>query len=272
MLTAYEINIKDESPHVPYCLKKVVDLNLIAKDPKENRHIGFHPQTVQWLVDKGVLTEELVNSAEYAGELRKMEFSVENINKIIKSANENGFLVTINHPMYSLVDFREYSMLEDAWAMEVYNHSCKVTYGNDDSENMFEDMLRNGKPLFAVATDDNHNHIEDSFGGFTVIKAKSLDYASVIEALEKGHFYASTGPEINELYIEGKGVHIKCGAAREVSMLTFGRKGFLCANNDGSLLDCAEFRIEEDMKYVRFRVVDNQGRKAYTNAYYIGEI
>lgn len=272
LLTAYEINIKDESPDVPYCLKKVVDLNLIAKDPKEKKHIGFHPQTVQWLVDKGVLTEAEVNAAEYAGELRNMEFSVENINKIIKSANDNGFLVTINHPMYSLVDFREYSGFEGAWAMEVYNHSCKVTYGSDDSENMFEDMLRNGKPLFAIATDDNHNHIEDSFGGFTVIKAKSLDYASVIDALEKGHFYASSGPEINELYLEDGMVHLKCSAAREVSMLTFGRKGCLCANNDGSLLDCAEFRVEEDMKYVRFRVVDSQGRKAYTNAYYVGEI
>ncbi len=269
LLTAYEINIKDESPDIPYCLKKVIDLNLLAKDPEARKHVGFHPQTVQWLVDKGVLTQADVNAAEYVGELRDMEFSVENINKIIKSANENGFLVTINHPMYSLVDFREYSGFQDAWAIEVYNHSCSVTYGSDDSENMFEDMLRNGKPLFAIATDDNHNHIEDSFGGFTVIKAKSLDYASVIDALEKGHFYASTGPEIKELYLEDGMVHLKCSGAREVSMLTFGRKGCRCASNDGSLLESAVFRIEEDMKYVRFRVVDSQGRKAYTNAYYI---
>ncbi|MBE7024169.1 MAG: hypothetical protein E7412_06885 [Ruminococcaceae bacterium] len=269
LLTAYEINIKDESTYVPYCLKKVVDLNLIAKDPKEKRHIGFHPQTVQWLVDKGVLSEAEVNGAEYAGELRNMEFSVENINKIIKSANENGYLVTLNHPMYSLVDFKEYSEFEGAWAMEVYNHSCKVTYGSNDSENMYEDMLRSGKSLFALATDDNHNHIDDSFGGFTFIKAKGLDYASVIEALEKGHFYASTGPEINELYIEDGMVHLKCSAAREVSMLTFGRKGFRCATEDGSPVESAVFPIEEDMKYVRFRVLDNKGNKAYTNAYYI---
>lgn len=272
MLTAYEVGIKDENPDIPYCFKKVIDLNLIEKDPMERKHIGFHPRTVEWLVDKGILTQDEVRLAEYAGELRDMGYSVETINKIIKSANENGYLVAINHPMYSLVNYTEYSQLEGAWAIEVYNHSCRVTYGSGDSENVYEDLLRAGKNIWVVATDDNHNHISDSFGGFTFVKAKNLEYASVIEALEKGHFYASTGPEIKELYYEDGKVFLECSEAREVSMLTLGRKGCLFADENGKPIQKAVFAVEKDMGYVRFRVVDSSGRKAYTNAYSVTKL
>ena len=46
--------------------------------------------------------------------------------------------------------------------------------------------------------------------------AKELSYGAVIEALEKGDFYASTGPEIRELSFEGREVLLRCSNARQI--------------------------------------------------------
>ncbi len=278
LITGYEISVTSYGADNPYFFKKIVDLLFIAKNPEERKHIGFHPETVEWLVKKGVLSKEEADAAEYAGELRELKYSPENINRIIKSANQNGYLVCINHPMYSLTNFTEYGVFEGAWAVEVYNHSCNVIYGLSDSEIVYEDMLRNGTKINCTATDDNHNTFDinsyknDSFGGFTMIKAKKLDYPSVIEALENGWFYASTGPEIKEIYYENGRVHIKTSPAMDICMVTLGRKGERVAGNNGKLICEAEFEVDtENFGYIRFRVTDEHGKKAWTNPYYVDE-
>lgn len=278
MLTAYEVGIKNEDDSTPYVFKKVVDLNLIAKNPDEKKHIGFHPDSISWLVKKGVLEQKKAEQAEYVGELRDMRYYPDNVNKIIQSATENGYLVTLNHPMYSLTNFQDYGLFEGMLAVEIYNHSCNVIYGMNDSETVYEDYLRSGQKVNCVATDDNHNtyaldsYRNDSFGGFTMIKAECLDYQSVIEALENGWFYASTGPEIQELYYEAGKVHIKTSPVAEISMLSMGRKGERVAGENDVLISEATFEVDiQQCVYVRFRVTDASGRKAWTNPYYVSE-
>ena len=56
----------------------------------------------------------------------------------------------------------------------------------------------------------------DSFGAYTVIKAKELTYESIISALDAGHVYASTGPEVLEYTLCGKKLSIKCSPASRV--------------------------------------------------------
>lgn len=271
VMTAYEISIRSDDINIPHSLRKVVDLNLLSKQPYNTTQVGYHPESVQWLVERGKMTQEEVDAIEYAGELRDMHYYPANVKKIIKSAVENGFLVTINHPTWSLMNYNDYANFEGAWAIEVYNHACACLAGLNDSENIYEDILRTGKNIYAVATDDNHSHRNDSFGGFTMIKSEKLDYQSIIEALENGHFYASTGPEIKELYYEEGKIHLTCSEASEVSMLTLGRIGKRVAGSDGEPITEAVFDVEKDFGYVRFRVVDKCGKRAYTNAYYVDE-
>jgi hypothetical protein len=59
--------------------------------------------------------------------------------------------------------------------------------------------------MYGLATDDSHNyHIKGSKWsnagrGWIMVRADSLNPASLIEAMEAGQFYASTGVEIKEL-------------------------------------------------------------------------
>lgn len=81
---------------------------------------------------------------------------------------------------------------------------------------------RRGKFLYLHGADDNHNHkpfgdlLCDSFGAWTQVLAKDLSYASVIEALEKGWFYASTGPTITNLTFAGGHVTLDCTPAQRI--------------------------------------------------------
>ena len=70
-------------------------------------------------------------------------------------------------------------------------------------------MIMGGERIFCIATDDNHNGRNDSFGGFTMIKADELSYKALTDALLAGNFYASEGPEIKELWYEDGRVYIR---------------------------------------------------------------
>jgi hypothetical protein len=68
-------------------------------------------------------------------------------------------------------------------------------------------------------------------------------------------------------------VHISCSEAAEISMLNAGRRGRCVLAKDGKMLTEAVFEINRNncFDYIRFRVVDKKGKKAYTNAYYFDE-
>jgi len=275
-ITAYETSVRNDNDATPHAYRTIIDFCLYAKEPQNIVQVGFHPDSVKWLVEKGVLTEDDVKSIKYTGDMECMHtYYPGEINKIIKTANENGFLVCMNHPMWSLMTYNDYSQFEGLWAMEVYNHGCRALYGLPDSQNVYDDMLRCGKKLFCIATDDNHNpypldsYKSDSFGGFTMINCEKLDYKSVIEAMENGNFYSSTGPEIYELYYEDGYVHIKCSPAAEICLTTLGRRGERVASDDKKPICEASFKIDKELYgMIRLVVIDEKGEKAYTNAYF----
>ena len=276
-LTAYETSIRNDKDATPHAHRTIIDFCLYAKEPENNVMVGFHPDAVRWLVNKGVMTEDEMKNIPYAGDMECMHtYYPGDINKIIKSANENGYLVSMNHPAWALMNYNDYSVLDGLWAMEIYNHGCRALTGMHDSQNVYDDMLRCGKKIFCLATDDNHNtypvdsYRSDSFGGFTMIKCDSLDYATVISAMEKGSFYASTGPEIYELYYEDGYVYIACSPAKEICLTTLGRRGERIASDDGSTITKARFAIDKELyKMIRIVVVDEKGEKAYTNGYFV---
>ena len=131
-------------------------------------------------------------------------------------------------------------------------------------------MLRGNKRIFCVATDDNHK-LSGCFGGFTVIKAEKLEYRTITSALENGHFYSSEGPEIKNLWYEDGTVHIECSEAREIYIVKGIRSSGVLKAED-NLLTEADFNINSDDGFFRIVVVGTDGKKAFTNAYFVDEL
>jgi hypothetical protein len=157
--------------------------------------------------------------------------------------------------------------------MEICNYGCLVAGWQEYNPRVYDDMLRAGKHIYCVATDDNHNGSHpDSFGGFTVIKAEKLDYPTIFKALKDGHFYASQGPEIQELYVEGNKVTVKCSAAGEIRLNTGVIRADIKLAENGEPLTEATFTIMPHHVYFRITVRDVHGQRANTRAYWIDEL
>ena len=134
--------------------------------------------------------------------------TVESINNLIAKANEANFLVCYNHPIWSMHDFSDYIGLEGLWGIEVYN-TGSATEGYLDTADPMLNLCRRGKMVAPVASDDAHS-LHHSFGGWTMVKAEKLEYVTVMQAYERGDFYASTGVEIYELYVEDGKLVVEC--------------------------------------------------------------
>lgn len=209
----------------------------------------------------------------YCGDFSVDGYSDERINAFVKRANENGYLVAVNHPAWSMQTFHDYENINGLWAIEMYNHGCAQVGHIEDSNHIYDRLLRSGKRLWCECSDDNHNPMpltspdSDSFGGFTVIYADKLDYESVIAALECGDFYASCGPTFEYAYFEDGKVYVKCSPVRSIRLLNEGRDAPVATARKGELITEAVFDVDRDFvgKFIRVDIRDEHGKFADTN-------
>ncbi len=200
----------------------------------------------------------------------------------------DGFLVQLNHPRWSYQTAKDYFPLEHLWSLEVYNHTSEQTmldgWGDYEYESLCRAFYNDGKSLpVATAGDDNHNVYltddprSDSFGGWTMIKAQSLDYKSIITAMENKDLYATTGPEITELYLDTQNnVHVKCSPAHAVALLTDNREYARVLSFDDDITE-AVLPLSEKVPPNWFRIevistMRNRQCKALTRAYQMNEL
>lgn len=200
---------------------------------------------------------------------------IHSLNQFLFEMNEKGFLACYNHPYWSLQNYTDYKDLCGVFAMEIYNHGCELDGLYGYHPQAYDEMLRAGTRLFCVATDDNHDAYApgdprcDSFGGWTMLKLEKLDYASVVEGLRKGDFYCSTGPALEELYIQDNTLHVKCSPVEKIYAITEGRRCMMELAAPGETVTEAVFPLRGDEGYVRVDCRDARGCHAYSNAYFL---
>ena len=249
-----------------YISAKTIELNLYARDPHNVGHVCFDKETVihgeKWRAE----------SVTLAGPPCKKVFDMAFLQHVIDEANKYGFLVCLNHPAYSMVSPEEFGDFRGLFAMEIFNSCSLFGIGVDEyNPAMYDWMLRHGKMLHCIAADDTHtkngpDEIGPCFRGWCMLKLEKLDYGSAIAALEKGDFYASTGPDILSLYVEDGKVTITCSPVKMIKMATKYRFGKIAVAPKGQYLTEATFPVPERDEYMRFEVVDEQGHHANTNA------
>ena len=196
------------------------------------------------------------------------EYSPEGINKLVSIAKEKGFFATLNHPSWSLEDYEQYIRYSEFNALEIYNTACEMLGYTSSCPSIYDDMLRSGKHLFAVAADDVHKGVDDCFGGFVMIKADELKYTTITKALAGGDFYASTGPLFHEIYIEDGKLCIHTSDVVWVGLTTDARRSRCVYATNGETLSEAAFSLDFDCKYFRITIRDAHGNFAYTNAFF----
>ncbi len=272
-LNAYEIDVWQNE-------YQGFHMNLIALDPDTVEQAYFLPEYTSEHQNKDGIVDMVKHTDHPFEFIGRHIYTPWYINRMIKEGRDNGFYTIYNHPAWSCESYPDYIAYEGFNAMEIVN-SSSCEYGWDDfNGRVYDDMLKAGKRIFCVASDDSHYyHPEDKvhgdkFDGFTMIKADKLEYRTITRALEEGSFYASTGPEIKELYVEDDYVHVTFGDdIQRVSYST----GRIMAHSDSADqhpdgFHHASFKINERDIYFRLTLTDSLGREAYTNAYFIDEL
>ena len=273
MLTGAEIDM--EQTNIPKGFPaKLRHLCILSKDPYR-----------QWVPFKdpcpipNSIPYEATN--EFGGLSR--EYDYDKINKAIAECNRQGFLVTYNHPVWSLEHYPDYAPMEGLWAMEYRNTGCIVSGYDENNSQVYQDMLSLGKFIVPIMADDMHtpvrNGAEELGGSWTMIGAEKLEYTAVMEALEKGDLYSSCGPEIYSLTIDGNMLTLTCSEAAHVQMISHTR---FCRHiyAQDTPVTTAQFDLswlfnnsqENPNAFVRLVVTDATGKYAVTRAYRIAEL
>lgn len=216
-------------------------------------------------------------SAEEVPLVERRYSDLEYINGYIDRMNQLGFLGCYNHPYWSLQTHEDYEGLRGLWAMEIYNHGCEHDGMYGFNPQVYDEMLRTGQRLCALATDDNHNWQPfgdpfcDSFGGFVMIKAPRLEYGAIMEALEQKNFYFSMGPQIHEAYIRDGKLVVKTSPVEKIFVIQQGRDCYKKAAPIGETITEAEFDLTGREGYIRVQIRDSRGVYAGTNCFWMDE-
>lgn len=267
MLTGMELNYNHEN-YRPKFDGKTYHFNLIAKRPDN----VWTPWNVRRTNPEALEYNKLM-----ACENMDIRHEVDATNAMIAKANEKGFLVMYNHPTWSCHSYPDYAPLKGLWGVEVRNTDCYNAGIDENNARVWRDLLNLGNRIYPVGSDDAHK-VEDMGGSWIMVGAEKLAYSSVIDALEKGDFYMSCGPEIFDLTIEENVVKITCSDARFVSLNNHGRFTRRVAAEENKTLNEAEFDIApffekaDENSFIYLTVVAADGSYATTRPYYLKEL
>jgi hypothetical protein len=134
-----------------------------------------------------------------------------------------GGLPVVNHPEWSLE-------IEDSWHgdeeeaildilasqarhMEIWNtHTETWVEDPENDERLWDRLLTQGKRIYGVATDDSHG-FQHIGGSFIEVWAPELSAAAILEGIDQGRFYASTGVRIHRIQLRDGRLQIGSNAA-----------------------------------------------------------
>ncbi len=268
-LNGYELEAKQTEKN--WAQNKRCHMCFIALNPTLDKHVCWNEENNGYTWGNAA---QLADTAKYDEKEAHFvrSYDGECVSEMMKRGREAGFFVTYNHPTWSTESYDQYMSYNNMHAMEMVNYSCVSSGYEEYNSRVYDDMLRGGKRIYCVCTDDNHNKHGDSFGGFTMIKAEKLEYGLITKALLNGDFYASEGPEIHELYVEDGKVFIKTSPAAKISIVTDVIHARSVGGDGAEPVTEASFEIHSDAKYFRIVVIDKAGKHACTNAFFVDEL
>ena len=180
-----------------------------------------------------------------------------------------GAFVAIAHPQWSGLSVADARSISSAHAVEIYNTGCDKGCDRPDGFMVADALLSEGRRLTLIATDDAHFSEPDHFGGWVMVKATANEPAALLAALKAGHFYASQGPELRDVRIEGDRLVVECSAVRSIIAIGWGTGAKAVHGHSLTRGEVPLARLNNS-PWVRAAVIDAAGRRAWSNPIWTG--
>lgn len=271
-ITGYEAYIRPSEDCVYDLYAPEIHMNLFAKKPDNLTYICYNEKYCKYIKDPNERDD-----LQKVGDEETRKYNVEYINKFIKCAVEYGYLVSYNHPVWSMEDEVDALNYDNIFSIEIDNYSSFVMNSIEYSGALYDKFLRRGKRWYCHGGDDNHNvyplesQYSDSFGAFTMIMTESFDYDAVISAMEKGEMYSSTGPKIYEISIDGCTVHVESSDAEKIILYTGSKRPEFVIAPLGETIKSADLKLDSRAEYFRICVIDSKAHKASSRGFFRNE-
>ena len=184
--------------------------------------------------------------------------------QIAARARAAGAFVAIAHPQWSGLTLEDARSLEAAHAVEIYNHGCAMGCDRADGAAIADLLLSEGRRLSLVATDDAHFTEPDHFGGWVMVKAEENAPDALLDALKRGAFYSSQGPELRAVHLNANDVTVESSAVQTVIVQGHGSAATAV---HGQSLTSATVPLESfrNSPWLRVTVIDRAGKRAWSN-------
>ena len=163
-----------------------------------------------------------------------------NVNAVLEQRKKTGqpMFPHINHPNFGwALKPTDMIQLKGEQFFEVYNgHPAVNNYGDAkhlstvqiwDIINAYRVGIYKLPLMFGLATDDAHNYHQIAIGksntgrGWVMVKASALSAPTIIEAMEKGDFYSSSGVSLSTIQTTKESFSFKISTEKGVTYKTW---------------------------------------------------
>jgi len=203
----------------------------------------------------------------------------------INAIRAEGGIPLINHPNFRWAfTAKEMLPLRGVGLLEIASGHPLVNSDGDgvtpSHEQMWDQLLSAGMRIFGVAVDDVHNFREefsidraDPGRGWVVVRAAALTREAILAGLSNGDFYASTGVMLKDiratadsLTVEFEPNSVATGSPKRFRVVFVGKDGGVLAVSNQNP---ASYKFKGNEQYVRARIEDSGGRRAWTQPVFL---
>ena len=200
---------------------------------------------------------------------------METLQNNIDAMRKASALVHINHPNFVwALTADDLKQVEGCVLFELYSGHPAVNNlgggGSPSVEEIWDEVLSSGKLMYGMGVDDAHafrqpeNRKAARPGqAWVVVRAEELSAEAILDGLEKGDFYSSTGIELSGYQVDENGIRV------EIKEETNTRYRVLFIGKDGKVLEedvasPAVYQFTGNEMYVRAKIIDSNGNQAWT--------
>ncbi len=186
-----------------------------------------------------------------------------------------GGLPHVNHPNFEwAISADDLQRLERTKLFEIYNGHHQVNNagggGVPGMEEVWDRLLSNGRLMFGIADDDAHvfkqpgnPNVAGPGRAWVMVRADRLAPRAIVDALERGDFYATTGVELLDYQVTKAAITI--GIKEQLSsryrIQFIGKNGRVLKE---AISSPATYTFAGDEAYVRAKILESNGRMAWT--------
>lgn len=219
-----------------------------------------------------------------------------------RERTKQPMLIHLNHPNFGYgVTAEDLMRVRGENFFEVYNGHPGVKNSGDkqhaSTERIWDIILTKRiaeldlPMMYGLATDDGHNYhkipsrASEPGRGWVMVLADALKPASLIDAMEKGRFYASSGVNLAKVTSSSQGLHVEAKSASDVAYTIefigtrkgYDRSSAPVENNQGNAIratrqysqdigtvlktvkgNSGDYKFRGDELYVRARVISSR--------------